>query len=249
MENLLPKDKILSVDIGGSHIKATILNYQEAPQQEYNRLPTPLPASPQNVIAVIRDLVKDFSEYDKISVGFPGYVRNGWVLTAPNLGTALWQNVNFQQLLCEAMGKPVRVVNDADLQGLGVVNGRGLEMVITLGTGFGSAILLNGNLLPHVELAHHPVYKNKTYDEYIGKKALVKHGEEKWNQRVERVLTILKTVFNYDYLFISGGNAAKLRFPLAKNITIVTNRDGIRGGIRLWQQDENNFADTLYSAL
>jgi len=249
MENLSFNDNILSIDIGGSNIKATILTPEGAVPGVYRKLPTPEPASPDNVIGLIQDLVKDFPEYSKISVGFPGYVRNGRIHTAPNLGTARWQNFNLQQQLCEAMGKPVRLVNDADLQGLGVVNGKGFEMVITLGTGFGTAMLHDGHLLPHMELAHHPVYKNKTYDQFIGNQALEKHGKEKWNKRMNLVLSILKTVFNYDHLFISGGNANHLRIPLDDNITIVTNRDGIKGGIRLWQQDEKRFVDTPYSAL
>ena len=249
MQSTVPDDNILSVDIGGSNIKATILTPLGILPDIYKKLPTPVPSTPQNVISLIRDLVKDFPDYQKVSVGFPGYVRNGRILTAPNLGTAQWQNFNLQQHLCQALGKPVRLVNDADLQGLGVVQGKGFEMVITLGTGFGTSLLLDGNLLPHLELAHHPVHKNKTYDQFVGEQALEKHGEEKWNKRMQLVLQILKTVFNYDHLFISGGNASKLRFPLDKNITIVTNREGIKGGFRLWQQDENRFADTLYSAL
>jgi polyphosphate glucokinase len=249
MEQFLTEERILSVDIGGSNIKATILTAQGALPNVYRKLPTPVPASPEKVIALIQDLVKDFPGYTKVSVGFPGYVRNGRILTAPNLGTALWLNFNLQQHLCQALGKPVRLVNDADLQGLGVVKGKGFEMVITLGTGFGTSLLLDGNLLPHLELAHHPVHHNKTYDQYIGEKALEKHGEEKWNKRMERVLANLKLVFNYDHLYISGGNASKLRFQLDDNITIVSNREGIQGGSRLWQQDENRFIDTLYAAL
>jgi polyphosphate glucokinase len=248
MEKQVTDENILAVDIGGSNIKATILTPHGVIPDVYRKLPTPIPASPQLVIALIQDLVKDFPAYSKISVGFPGYVRNGRVITAPNLGTALWYNYDFQRQLCRAMGKPVRLVNDADLQGLGVVKGKGLEMVITLGTGFGTSLLLDGNLLPHLELAHHPIFKNKTYDQYIGEQALVKHGETKWNKRMEHVVAVLKVVFNYDHLFISGGNASKLRFKLDENITLVTNREGITGGIRLWQQDENHFADTLYSA-
>lgn len=249
MEQSFSDDQILSVDIGGSNIKATILTYQGPLPDVYRKLATPVPASPENVIAVIQELVKDFPEYTKVSVGFPGYVRNGRVLTAPNLGTELWQNFNLQQQLSQALGKPVRLVNDADLQGLGVVKGHGFEMVITLGTGFGSSLLMDGNLLPHLELGQHPIFKNKTYDRFVGAQALIKHGEEKWNLRMEQVLAVLKTVFNYDHLYISGGNASKLRFPLAQNITIVTNREGIKGGIRLWQQAENHFADPLYTAL
>ena len=248
MEQSGSDDQILSIDIGGSNIKATILTSQGPIPNVYRKLPTPAPASPERVIALIKQLVEDFPHYSKISVGFPGYVRNGRVITAPNLGTEYWHNYNFQQHLCEAMGKPVRLVNDADLQGLGVVKGKGFEMVITLGTGFGTSLLMDGNLLPHVELAHHPVCKNKTYDQYVGEQALEKHGEEKWNRRMEKVLSILKTVFNYDHLYISGGNASKLRFSLPLDITLVSNREGIKGGISLWQQSERQFTDSFLTA-
>ena len=126
-------------------------------------------------------------------------------------------------------------------KGLGVVSEQGLEMVITLGTGFGTALLLDGHLLPHLELAHHPVTKNKTYDDYIGDNALKKTGEKKWNKRMKRVLNILKTVFNYDRLYIGGGNSGKLNFKLDENIKIITNKDGIKGGARLWQLDDALF--------
>jgi polyphosphate glucokinase len=127
------------------------------------------------------------------------------------------------------------VVNDADMQGLGVVKGKGLEMVITLGTGFGTALLMNGHLLPHLELAHHPVKDaDTTYDKYIGEKALEKYGKERWNKRMQKVFKILKTVFNYDTLYIGGGNSDLLTFKLDKNMKIVTNADGIKGGARLW---------------
>ena len=158
-------------------------------------------------------------------------------MTAPNLGNELWKGYDLQQKLTEVLQAPVRVVNDADLQGLAVVSGKGLEIVITLGTGFGTALLLDGYLLPHLELAHHPVTKKKDYDQYIGDKALETIGREKWNTRMERVLQIVKTVFNYDHLYISGGNSSKLSFELDEHISIVSNIDGIKGGTRLWQDE------------
>jgi polyphosphate glucokinase len=249
MKSLLPTDKILSVDIGGSHIKATIITPEGALPDAYRKLPTPMPATPERVISVIQELVKDFPAYTKVAVGFPGNVRNGRVKTAPNLGTPQWQGVNLQERLSQALGKPVRVVNDADLQGLGLVMGKGFEMVITLGTGFGTSLLLDGNLLPHLELAHHPVHIDLTYDQFVGEKALKMYGEEEWNQRMVKVLSILEAVFDYDHLFISGGNASKLRFPLGPKITIVSNREGIKGGFRLWQQEEQPFADVLHSTI
>lgn len=252
MTSLLPEERILSVDIGGSHIKATVLTAAGALPGAYRKLPTPVPATPEKVIALIQDLVKDLEGYGKVAVGFPGIVRNGRVFTAPNLGTGLWQQTDLQALLSQALGKPVRVVNDADLQGLGVVKGLGFEMVITLGTGFGTSLLLDGRLLPHLELAHHPVAQDLTYDQFVGEKALKAYGEQEWNNRMEKVLVILKTVFGYDHLYISGGNANKLRFPLDENVTVVTNREGITGGLRLWQQVQppqsaGPFMDVLYS--
>ncbi len=240
MKNHAASPKFLSIDIGGSHIKATILDDSGALQKEYDKIPTPSPANPENVINTIKKLVKSFPEYDRISVGFPGYIRNGVVETAPNLGTDFWKNFDLSKKLEEVLGKPARVVNDADMQGLGVVSGKGLEMVVTLGTGFGTALLVDGQLMPHLELAHHPFAKGKTYDEYIGEKALQKKGLQRWNRRMKKVLKVLKTVINYDTLYIGGGNSDKLNFKLDKNIKIVTNQDGIRGGTRLWLKDERH---------
>lgn len=236
MKNNTPSQvKILSIDIGGSHIKATILNKKGELKMDYDKIVTPAPASPENLIKTIKTLVKNFPAYDYISVGFPGYVKKGVIKTAPNLDTKLWAGVDLSKKLAEALGKPTQVVNDADMQGLGVVNGKGLEMVVTLGTGFGTALLMNGHLLPHLELAHHPVKDAETtYDKYIGEKALEKYGKERWNKRMQKVFKVLKTVFNYDTLYIGGGNSDLLTFKLDKNMKIVTNADGIKGGARLW---------------
>lgn len=228
------EEKILSIDIGGSRIKATVLDINGVMLTDYQRLSTPKFSGPVEVVKTIVELTKNFQDATKVSVGFPGYVRGGVVFTAPNLGTSKWAGFNLKQQLTETLNKPVRVVNDADLQGLGVASGVGLEMVITLGTGFGTALLMNGTLLPHLEVAHHPVTKSRTYDEYIGNRALETVGLERWNKRLRKVLTILKTVFNYDRLYISGGNAKRINFVLDRNIIVVTNLDGIKGGAKLW---------------
>lgn len=229
------KERILCIDIGGSRTKATVLDKEGNLLEEYKKLDTPDPSTPENVLNTIKVLVKDFKGYQKISVGFPGYVRRGVVKTAPNLGTQHWQGTNLAEKLETLLGKPCRVVNDADLQGLGIASGDGLEMIITLGTGFGTALLDDGQLLPHLELAHHPVTKSLTYDKYVGEKALLKYGAERWNKRMIKVISILKTVFNYDKLYISGGNAKKLKFKLDNNIVVANNQDGIKGGARLWK--------------
>jgi polyphosphate glucokinase len=228
-------ERILSIDIGGSHVKAVILNQEGEMQMEYQKIATPKSPSPKRLLATIKTLLKDFPPYDNISVGFPGYVKKCVIFTAPNLGTKAWAGFDLAKALEKEFGKPTQVVNDADMQGLGVVDGEGFELVVTLGTGFGTALLMDGVLLPHLELAHLPVTKSKTYDKYIGEKALEKEGIDKWNERLKYVLDIFKTVFNYDRLYIGGGNASKINFKLDSNITIVSNRDGIKGGARLWQ--------------
>ena len=212
----------------------------------YEKIVTPMPSTPKNLIEAIKTLIKDFPEYTNISVGFPGYVRDGIIKTAPNLSTDAWKDFNLSKNLTTELGKPAKVVNDADMQGLGVVDGKGFEMVLTLGTGFGTAFLMDGHLLPHLEIAHHPISSKKaTYDEYIGEKALEKEGKKKWNERMQKVFEVLKTVFNYDTLYIGGGNADKLTFKLDANMKLVTNEDGIKGGARLWTVNEEPIASTL----
>src|SRR6188768_4406086 len=130
MKNISLHENILTIDIGGSFIKATVLNQQGELLQDYERVKTPEPATPQKVLEAIQNLVSDLQDYDKISVGFPGYIKKGIIRTAPNLGTDLWKGVNLNKLLTDALNKPVRIANDADLQGLGVVSEKGLEMVI-----------------------------------------------------------------------------------------------------------------------
>ena len=232
------KMNYLSIDIGGSHIKATVLSHDAEVQFPYQKIATPEKANPENTILAIKQLVKDFPEFQKISVGFPGYVKKGIVITAPNLDNDAWKDHNLSQSLADAFNKPVRLVNDADFQGLAVIEKKDLEMVMTLGTGFGTALFIDGNLIPHLELAHLPVKKSEDYDDYIGERAFIKIGLDKWNIRMQEVLDTFKTVINYDKLYISGGNAKKLNFELDQNIKIVSNKDGIKGGAFLWACDE-----------
>ncbi len=229
-------DKILAIDIGGSHIKATVLNTNGEFLQAYEREVTPKPSSPQSVLALIKIIASRFPTFDKIAAGFPGYIRDGVVKTAPKLGNNLWEGFDLAKSLEEMLGKPVLAINDADFQGIALAKGKGIEMVITLGTGFGSAIMREGVLLPHLEMSQHPVTKNKNYNDYVGEEALQKIGKRKWNRRMEKVIRILKTVFNYDHLYISGGNARFIDFKLDENIIVDDNKDGIKGGALLWRQ-------------
>ncbi len=240
---------ILTIDIGGSGIKATVLDQHAHMVVPRKRLDTPEHSSPDKVLETITELVEDFPPFEKISVGFPGYVKNGVIITAPNLGTDQWSGVNMAQMIADALEKPVRLVNDADLLGLGVIEGEGLELMITLGTGLGTAFYLDGHLMPHLELAHHPIRDDKDYDQYIGKAELKKKGRKTWNKRMKRVLQNMKTVFNYDMLFVGGGSSKYLDLKLDDNIRIVSNRDGIKGGVNLWAIEEDDLCvKTIFPA-
>ncbi|AOM75782.1 ROK family protein [Pedobacter steynii] len=230
---------ILSIDIGGTSIKACILDPKGELLSEFKKLPTPKDSNPEQVIKSIRELVATLDlPFEKISIGFPGYVKCGVVQTAPNLAKNKWTNVDLAQQISDAFGKPVRLINDADQQALGIVSGKGFEIVFTVGTGFGTALVFDGDLLPHLELAHLPITKTKDYDDYLGNKAFEKHGKKEWNERLKRVIEIYKTVFNYDTLYIGGGNSKEINFPLDHNIKLVSNKDGIKGGAKLWDMEE-----------
>lgn len=235
----MTNENYLAIDIGGSRIKATIIDGNGEMLTPYQKIETPEIANPENTIAAIKELIKDFPAFDKISIGFPGYVRDGVVKTAPNLDNAAWKDFDLSNALAKDLKKPVRMVNDADFQGLAVISNVGLEMVITLGTGFGTALFMDGKLLPHLELAHLPVKNGKDYDAFIGEKALSKDGLEKWNEKMEEVLKTFKEVINYDRLYLSGGNAKKLTFKLDDNVKVVSNKDGIKGGAFLWRNEDD----------
>lgn len=229
-------EKILCIDIGGSHIKATVIDHQGNFLQKYQREDTPKPPSPEKVVKLILELSQRFPQYNKVAAGFPGYVKNGVVKTAPKLNSQTWENFDLQKEIQSKLDKPVLVINDADFQGLSLAEGKGVEMLITLGTGFGSALLQDGMLMPHLEMSQHPITKDKNYNDYLGNDALKKIGKKRWNKRLKKVIGILKTVFNYDHLYISGGNAKIIDFTLDDNISIGDNRKGIKGGMVLWKQ-------------
>ncbi len=148
--------------------------------------------------------------FDRVSAGFPGAVRDGRIITAPHFPHGAWAGFDLAGALAEALGKPTRVLNDAEVQGFGVISGKGLEMVLTLGTGAGTALFQDGRLAPHLEFAHHPVRGKKTYNQYVGRDALKKIGGKRWNKRVGRVIEILHALVHYDVLYIGGGNSKRI---------------------------------------
>ena len=222
----------LAVDIGGSGTKVMLLDDRGNPVSDRDRLKTPHPATPKAVIKTIQTLAAE-KDFDRVAVGFPGVINNGVTKTAVNLDSS-WIGFDLASALAEKLGKPVKVANDADIQGLGAISRKGVELAITLGTGFGSALFVDGKLVPNLEMGHHPFRKGETYEEQLGRKALDEIGKKKWNSRLEEAIATLEHLFNYDRLYIGGGEAKKINFELSSNITIVPNVTGLLGGIRLF---------------
>jgi polyphosphate glucokinase len=128
------------------------------------------------------------------------------------------------------------VINDADMQGLGAIAGRGVELVITLGTGFGSALFVDGKLVPNLEMGHHPFRKGETYEQQLGRAALDASSRKKWNERLQKAIATLEKLFNYDMLYIGGGNTDRINFEIPPRVKIVPNVSGLLGGIALWKE-------------
>jgi polyphosphate glucokinase len=169
-----------------------------------------------------------------VSVGFPGVIVGGSTKTAPNLDKS-WKNFELKESLERRLKRPTRVLNDAGVQGFGVIEGKGLEMVLTLGTGMGCALYIDGTYVPNLELAHHPFKGKKTYEDYVGAKALDKVGKKKWNKRVGEVLAQIEPIWNPRRIYVGGGNAKHLRLDLPPHVRITDNVAGLLGGIRLWE--------------
>ncbi|MEL7509674.1 MAG: ROK family protein [Cyanobacteria bacterium J06636_28] len=224
----------LAVDIGGSGIKVILLDATGQTLGERARLKTPAPATPDAVLGAIATLAADQPAFDRVSVGFPGVVRQGVTYTAVNLDRA-WVGFPLAERLTQQLKRPVKVANDADIQGFGAISGKGVELVITLGTGFGSALFVNGHLVPNLEMAHHRFRKTESYEDQLGRAALEKVGKEKWNRRLKKAIDALEHLFNYDRLYIGGGETKNITLKLASNIEIVPNVLGLLGGIALWQ--------------
>ncbi|HEY2835261.1 MAG TPA: ROK family protein [Rhizomicrobium sp.] len=224
----------LAIDIGGTGLKAAIVDAKGRFVTERIRAKTPKHPGPRRVVPALLELVKPLSGYDHVSIGFPGYVRGGKVFTAANLGTKLWAGFPLADVIAKKLKKPTRLNNDADVQGLAVIKGKGLELVCTLGTGFGTAWFRDGELMPHMELAHMPIHHKRDFDGYIGDRERKKIGDEEWNRRVKKIIPVLATVMNYDHLYLGGGNSSRIGFKLPRNVTLVSNDAGMEGGAFVW---------------
>ena len=224
----------LAIDIGGSGIKAMLLDARGKPLSERQRVVTPAVPTPRAVLRVLDQLHARVGAFDRVSVGFPGVIKHGTTFTAANLHP-LWANFPLQRELEKRWRRPVRVANDAAVQGYGAVKGQGVEMILTLGTGLGSALFTGGRLCPGLELGHHP-WKKRTYEDYLGRRGLDKFGKKLWNKWLQGAIAQTAATFNWDHLYLGGGNTKKITIKLPPNVTIVSNKEGILGGVALWRE-------------
>jgi polyphosphate glucokinase len=241
----------LAVDIGGTGLKASVLGADGAMVADRVKIPTSYPLPPDKLVTQLAKLVAPLPKAERVSVGFPGMVRNGHVLSAPHFSTKhgpgsatdpelakLWSGFDLASALSTSFGLPTKVANDADIQGLAVVSTTGLELIITLGTGFGTGLFYQGQLMPHLEIAHQPFRKGETYNDQLGEAARKEIGEERWNKRVYKAIVNLRAMLYFDHLYIGGGNSRRVnRAQLDDDVTIVDNTAGILGGIKLWEAD------------
>jgi polyphosphate glucokinase len=214
--------KILVIDVGGSHIKV-LATGRKTPL----KIPSGTDMTARMMVRRVRKAVAGW-RYDAVSIGYPGAVLHGKPVSEPrNLGGG-WVGFDFRK----AFGRPARVINDAAMQALGSYKG-GCMLFLGLGTGLGSALIIDGVLEP-MELAHLPYRKGRSYEEYVGKAGLKRLGRKKWRRSVDDVVTKLKTALEADDVVVGGGNAKLLDSPPA-GARLGANANAFLGGYRLWR--------------
>jgi polyphosphate glucokinase len=216
-----PKRKVLVIDVGGTHVK--LLATGQKVKREFVSGPKLVPA---DMVRQVKPLVKDW-DYDVISMGYPGPVVHGQPFRDPhNLGPG-WVGFDFKK----AFNREVKIINDAAMQALGSYN-KGRMLFLGLGTGLGSAMIVEGRLEP-MELGHLPYRKGKTYEDYLGVRGLERLGKKKWESHVFRVVEDFRAALVADDVVLGGGNAKKLT-KLPPNTRLGDNENAFVGGFRLW---------------
>ena len=228
--------RILCIDVGGTGIKAAVLSPRGKYLVKRVRVKTPKRRKPANIVRMLTEVAAAMGRYDHVTIGFPGMVKSGKVISAPHFGTKDWKGFALAAVMQKKLRKPVQLLNDADVQGLAAISGKGLELVCTLGTGFGTAWFRDGELMPHMDLAHLVMQRKDDFDAYIGDQTRRRIGDRRWSKRVKKLIGVLQTVFAYDHLYLGGGNARWIEFRLPRNVSTVSNDAGMEGGAFAWSR-------------
>lgn len=246
-----PVTTTLAIDCGGGGIKGSVLDEAGTMRAHPVRVPTPYPLPTSLYEQTLVDLAAQLPPADRATVGLPGMIRHGVVVSTPHYVTRSgprtrvdpvlveeWTGYDAKSALSAALGVPTLVLNDAEVHGAGVVAGTGLELVLTLGTGLGCALFDGGALAPHLELSMAPVRWGLNYDTYIGEHERRRLGDAHWSRRVARVVEGLRPVFLWDRIYLGGGNSRHVRPEhlerMGDDVVVVPNSAGIVGGVRAW---------------
>ena len=225
------RQRTLAIDVGGSSVKCALLDARGRLASETIREDTPARFTPVQLLKLIQRLAKQMPGYDRVAVGIPGIVHRDVVYSLPASGSRAFKRFALGARLSDLVGARVRVTNDAAMHGLAVIRGDGVEMAITLGTGLGTALFIDGVLSAHYQTLPE---QDEPFSAF-GKAALKKIGRARWEQRVSRLFDQLRGITNYDRLYVGGGNAELLRGEMPSRVTIIDSASGILGGYRLWE--------------
>jgi polyphosphate glucokinase len=225
----------LCIDVGGTHLKAQVLDAEGRDVTSATRVDTPRPATPDAVVDALVDLAHEHRPFDRVSCGFPGVVTDGHTRSAPNLDGD-WAGIPLAARLSGRLGVPVRIANDADVQGYGAVLGHGVELTITLGTGVGGGLFVDGTLVPNLEIGHAPFRDGQSFEDVLGMDGFRRLGVDAWQDALFEALAIWHALFNPTMLHLGGGHARRIDRPLPPNTRIVDNRAGLTGGVALWSR-------------
>ncbi|MDR2565234.1 MAG: ROK family protein [Bifidobacteriaceae bacterium] len=242
----------LAVDCGGGGVKAAVLDADGTFRSKPRRLPLTYPLPPTALIAMVQDLAAAGPRAARLTLGMPGMIRHGVVVHTPHYvnragpGTksdpdleASWAGFDMRGELEDALGTPALVLNDAELHGCGVVAGTGTELMLTLGTGLGTALFDAGRLAPHLEMSAAPARRWTTFDEFIGERERLALGDPLWSRRVLKLLELLQPVYWWDRCYVGGGNSRMISpsvlAKLPDAVVVVPGVAGLGGGVRAWE--------------
>jgi polyphosphate glucokinase len=215
--------QVLAIDVGGQHVKVLVTG-----QVEPRRMDSGPQLSAAAMVEGVKALTTDWT-YDVVSLGYPGQVVHNMPAHEPvNLGPG-WIGFDYQA----AFARPIKIINDAAMQALGSYDD-GRMLFLGLGTGLGSALIIDGVLEP-MELGHLPYKKGLTYEDYVGQRGLDRLGKKRWRREVEDLVETFRRALNPDYIVLGGGNA-KLLKELPPGARLGDNANAFSGGFRLWEK-------------